>query len=70
MPQPDMMVNIVTPPEVAYQRKQELSVDEIRFELEAWDTLAFDRKLTIENLDHPFAVARGILDIAGGSKSD
>lgn len=48
LPRPDVVLNLVTKPEIAAARKSELTVDEVRTELEAWQRLPFHQQVDLD----------------------
>lgn len=61
LPQPDLLVNLVAPPEVIRSRKAELSLEEIRAELRRWEEIPTPRLTTIEALSSPDEMASVLL---------
>jgi len=48
LPNPDVVINLVAEPETVRRRKPELTLDEIRRELEAWTTLPVERLVAVD----------------------
>lgn len=48
LPKPDVVVNLEATPETVRRRKPELTLDEIRRELEAWTTLPTERLVSVD----------------------
>lgn len=56
-PRPDLVVNLAAPPETIRRRKQELSLEQIRFELDRWPELPAPRLRTFDASRPPDAIA-------------
>jgi len=65
LPRPHLVVNLSASPEVINSRKQELTLDDIARELEAWSHLPEPRTVTFEASEPPDLIARRILDELG-----
>lgn len=65
LPRPDLVVKLVAPPEVIVQRKQELTIDEVRAELARWDMLPVGNGLTLACDVPPADVADAVLAALG-----
>lgn len=65
VPRPDLVANLAAPAEVVYGRKQELTLSEIRRELQAWASLPITRMKTFSTEEPPERVARRILGELG-----
>ncbi len=61
LPQPDLIVNLSTSPEVITGRKAELSLDRIAAELSAWARLPVRRLKTFASEDPPERIASEVL---------
>lgn len=48
LPQPDITINLTASPAAVHARKAELSIDEIRVELERWSRLPVRRLVTVD----------------------
>jgi thymidylate kinase len=48
LPNPDVVINLVAEPETVRRRKPELTLDEIRREVEAWTTLPVERLVAVD----------------------
>lgn len=62
VPRPDLVANLVCPPEVVRARKQELSVEEIETELRAWARLPESRLRCFDAQLDPVTLAGSILE--------
>jgi thymidylate kinase len=62
LPQPDLVANLRAPAPVVHARKQELSLDEIDSELEAWSDLQTRSVRTFSTVGEPASTARQILE--------
>jgi hypothetical protein len=51
LPSPDLVVNLTAPPEEIHRRKQELTVEEIAAEMEAWGRIPARRMVRLDALE-------------------
>jgi hypothetical protein len=65
LPRPHLVVNLSAAPQVIRSRKQELTLDDIDRELEAWSRLPEPRTVTFAASEQPELIARRILDELG-----
>jgi thymidylate kinase len=65
LPSPDLVVNLSAPVDVIRTRKSELSRDEIRRELDAWQHLPTKRLVTIDTTEELEKVIREVLSLIG-----
>jgi thymidylate kinase len=61
MPHPDLVVNLTAPPETVVARKDELTEQQVAFELDAWRGLPVPRLTTIDASASPEVVADLVL---------
>jgi thymidylate kinase len=61
LPRPDLVLNLIAPPEDIHRRKQELTVEEIRAEMEAWNRIPAPRMLTVDALETPREMAERVM---------
>lgn len=61
LPQPDLVANLRAPADLVHARKQELTLDEIGTELDAWSNLEADAFKSFCNVDEAAGTARQIL---------
>ena len=57
LPQPDLVVNLAAPAEVIHERKQELSIADIRLEMGHWEMLPSKNLLTVDATLSPSTLA-------------
>ena len=62
LPQPDLVANLRAPAPLVHARKQELTLDEIDSELEAWSVLRTPSFITFSTVGEPAVTARQILE--------
>jgi thymidylate kinase len=60
MPRPDLLAILVAPPEVVRRRKQELTVEEIGYELERWKRIPNRHKVVFDATPPPQQIAAAI----------
>lgn len=65
LPEPDLVANLVAPPDVIRTRKQELTFEEIESELRTWSQLPVQRLRPFESIGPPSEVAALILEHVG-----
>ena len=65
LPRPHLVVNLSAAPQVIRSRKQELTLDDIDRELEAWSRLPEPRTVTFAASEQQELIARRILDELG-----
>ena len=63
LPKPTLVVIADAPVDVVFDRKQELTKDQIRSELEKWNSIPFPRSVRIDTTVDPSASAKRILAI-------
>lgn len=61
MPKPDLIVNLAAPAEIVHNRKPELSVPDIRREMEAWSRLS-GNVVTLDATAAPDRIVEQILE--------
>jgi thymidylate kinase len=61
LPSPDLVVNLTAPPREIHRRKQELSLEEIAAELEAWNRIPAPRMVSLDALQTSRAMAEWVL---------
>jgi hypothetical protein len=63
MPHPDVIINLMAAPEVIYERKAELSVEQIHRELSLWRTLPSSRRRDVDADQSPERVLDTVMAI-------
>jgi thymidylate kinase len=61
LPSPDLVVNLTAPPREIHRRKQELSLEEIAAELEAWNRIPAPRMVRLDALQTSRGMAEWVL---------
>jgi thymidylate kinase len=61
LPSPDLVVNLTAPPEEIHRRKQELTVEEIATEMEAWDRIPAPRMLRVDAMETSLSMAHRVV---------
>jgi thymidylate kinase len=65
LPSPDLVVNLIAPPEEIHRRKQELTVEEIGAEMEAWNRVPVPRMVTLDALETSRGMAHRVMSELG-----
>ena len=61
LPSPDLVVNLTAPPREIHRRKQELTLEEIAAELQAWTRIPAARMIRLDALDTSRDMAESVL---------
>ena len=61
LPSPDLVLNLTAPPSEIHRRKQELTIDEIAAELEAWNRIPAARMVRLDALESSRGMAQFVL---------
>jgi thymidylate kinase len=61
LPSPDLVVNLTAPPREIHRRKQELSLEEIAAELQAWARIPAARMVRLDALETSWDMAECVL---------
>jgi thymidylate kinase len=69
LPRPNLIVNLVAPPHVIRERKQELTLSQIEQELLAWSSLRVANVQTLDATRLPSDIASDILVALASSRS-
>ena len=65
LPSPDLVVNLIAPPEEIHRRKQELTIDEIAAEMEAWNRIPATRIIRVDALESSDDMAGRVMSELG-----
>lgn len=63
LPSPDLVVNLTAPLHEIHRRKQELTVEEIAAELEAWDRIPAPRMIRLDALETSHGMADRVMSV-------
>jgi thymidylate kinase len=69
LPRPHLIVNLVAPPHVIRERKQELTLSQIEHELLAWSSLRVANVQTLDATRSPSDIASDIVGALASSRS-
>jgi thymidylate kinase len=61
LPSPDLVVNLIAPPEEIHRRKQELTVEEITAEMDGWSRIPAPKMLELDAMETSHEMAHRVL---------
>jgi hypothetical protein len=61
LPSPDLVVNLIAPPEEIHRRKQELTVEEITAEMDGWSRIPAPKILELDAMETSHEMAHRVM---------